>query len=976
MTSIKGVQDQVNALGKSVNQIGGGVGGGSQFKEMATNVDQASTSVNNLNGSMTRAGLLLASLGAAIAKIGIDTANVGATWETAGAKLQGLAQVSPAELKFLQTGVLGMKDVTDTPTQLLQALYPVESVGIKGQDALDVVHSAAKAHSAGLGPTSVITDVDTSILKDYNLAASETARINDMMVAAVTAGKIDPAALAKALPKVVPLAAANKISIDEVLANLATASAEGVNPDIGATALNSLILTFDKGSKQSTKALAAIGMTPASVRREFEELGMQKTLADIMSRTHGNIDILSQIFPNKKAILDFLTTAVNQGPAYAQVHQDVLQSSGRVDDANAIAAQTTAYKFEQMQKAIEGAQIALDKLDAGPINAVLDIMTRLADAFANLDPSIQRVVVVGAAVTGVVASLAGGAILLAPGLEAIGALLAGPVATGLGGAVAAAAPVILILAALAAGAYLVVTHWDSVKTAIGDVLNFIGDHARIIFPIILLMLGPISLVGIGVIALRNQIAEHWEAIVEMTGQLVRTVITLLGQLASTVGRIFGELFGTLGNAINTVAPGAGDAIKNFATSVTTGVSDALGTLNGLLGGASDTFGKFAKSAATDLKASTAGDDIQAWYKAQWDKINSLGKASPVQTANRHSGMERVGLKDFGDSSSSGGGGIPDMAQATDDTNYWSDSVRGADANVNRLKDSLDAANEKLNETRDQMNNVKDAEVGATKATKALTEAMNAPLVGENAMDQAMIGVDNRITAIELKREQKQYARITKTPARSEIQELGRLMLLKDILAKQHQLSFDSVHKLVQIAARQDEATVAQEMAAAHASKQQKAAEGAASADTAKVKALNVSLHQQEAAIKTLQQQIKAAEEQKKLAEIYAKIMKEAEKDMGTSVRQGDNVPMNRQFQIDKAAASAYPSVGSTTNNTTQTTTVNAPMTINVASGSASDAKLIGQIVIDTFNSALSGNSGGGIAPASNTSPEGSPGTYD
>src|SRR5207245_1217519 len=137
-------------------------------------VDAATTTTTNA-GAKIAAGLGVAAAAAAAysVKLAADfqqsmTRLVTTAGETAGP--QGIGLVSKGILDMAgQVGIGAEK--------LAQGMYIVESAGIHGADALNVLKAAAQGavqEQADLGKT---TDALTTILHDYNIPASESADV-------------------------------------------------------------------------------------------------------------------------------------------------------------------------------------------------------------------------------------------------------------------------------------------------------------------------------------------------------------------------------------------------------------------------------------------------------------------------------------------------------------------------------------------------------------------------------------------------------------------------------------------------------------------------------------------------------------------------------------------------------------------------------------------------------------------------------
>jgi TP901 family phage tail tape measure protein len=108
-------------------------------------------------------------------------------YQSALTKLATTAGESQKNLHMVGQGMLDMAgQVGIGADELAKGMYTVESSGIHGANALVVLKAAAqgaKQENADLGK---VTDAVTTALHDYNLPASDAAKVTSQLVTAVS----------------------------------------------------------------------------------------------------------------------------------------------------------------------------------------------------------------------------------------------------------------------------------------------------------------------------------------------------------------------------------------------------------------------------------------------------------------------------------------------------------------------------------------------------------------------------------------------------------------------------------------------------------------------------------------------------------------------------------------------------------------------------------------------------------------------
>lgn len=165
------------------------------------------------------------------------------------------SQVKNASLELGQ----GMNDIAD-------ATYQALSASVETSKAIGFTADATKLSVAGFTSASTAVDVLTTALNAYKLEASESSKISDMLITTQNLGKTTVDELAASVGKVIPLASAYSVQIDNLLTAYAQLTKNGIATAESGTYLKSMLQELgDTGSDVA-------GVLADSTGKSFKEL--------------------------------------------------------------------------------------------------------------------------------------------------------------------------------------------------------------------------------------------------------------------------------------------------------------------------------------------------------------------------------------------------------------------------------------------------------------------------------------------------------------------------------------------------------------------------------------------------------------------------------------------------------------------------------------------------------------------------------
>lgn len=450
---------------------------------------------------------------------------------TAGFKLNsdftnGLAKVST----LVDTTVVSMQEVRDEiravsdetgagVADLSESVYQAISAGVDAGHAVSFVKDMTIAAKAGFTDTTTAVNGVTTVLNAYGKSAEEASYITDQMLLAQNFGKTSFGEMAQSMGNVIPIAAQLNVSTQELFGSIAVLTKNGIATSEAITGLKAAYSNILKPSSQAATLAERLGLEFNAAH--LQSVGWVKFLEEVKTATGGDAEQMAQLFGSVEGLNSILVLTGKGAGDFDKVMKQMADSAGMTQEA-----------YEKMLTPSEQMQIAMNQLK----NAGMDLaasftpyfkamsmrVKELAAWFRSLTP--EQKTLIGQVAFGIVAFQMFGSTLgrlltvggkaygtftsIATGISKAGSVskyLAaqfkgiipvvkgiGLVAKGLGstflsagrlmitviravGAAAMANPILIIIAAIIAGLYLLWSNWDTVSQYIEGAVQTVSE---------------------------------------------------------------------------------------------------------------------------------------------------------------------------------------------------------------------------------------------------------------------------------------------------------------------------------------------------------------------------------------------------------------------------------------------------------------------------------------------------------------------
>ncbi len=457
-----------------------------EFKQsmdkLGKSLDEAGKRMASVGGDLTKKLTVpLAGIGAIATKIGMD-------FESAMSKVQASSGASAKEMELLEkaardAGASTSKSATDAADALgymalagwdtktsIEGLMPVLRLSEAGNIDLARASSLVTDSMSAMG-------IQVQDLGEYLDTIAQTARNSNT--------NIDQ--MAEAYIKVGGTLRGLNVPIEESSVALGMMANAGIKGSEAGAGLNAILLNLTAPAGRAKEALEGLGYSAFDAEGNFK--GLDKVLFDLKDMTAGmseeqrNLTLAMIGGKNHTKDLNALLNGLDD--SYGDLKQAVMGADGALNDMAETMLDNTKGSLVQLQSALEELALKIYDVMQPAIRGLIDAIRGFVGWLDQLNPAVQRTVIV---IAGIAAAIGPVLIIfgkLATGVGAVvtafGALSAFITAKLIPAIMAINWPVVAVVGAivgLATVAYEVYRAWDEVKGALSATWEYLKAQAN------------------------------------------------------------------------------------------------------------------------------------------------------------------------------------------------------------------------------------------------------------------------------------------------------------------------------------------------------------------------------------------------------------------------------------------------------------------------------------------------------------------
>lgn len=315
-----------------------------------------------------------------------DTINTFKDFEQGMANVKAISGATGEEFEALTAQAKKLGETTMfSAAQAAEAMENLAMAGWKTQDIISGMPGLLDLAAAGSVDLQTAADVTSSALAQFNLDASESTRVADVLAATATNSKTDIAGLGESLKMAGTQAGALGYSIEDTALAIGLMGNAGVDASSAGTALRSVLARMSKQEGMTEEESNAMAQAMKKVGVSLtDSSGKSKSLLTVMRELRAGFQGMTEV---EKA-----STAANLAGMYAQSgllaivnasDESFEKLAGAIENAQGAASQMAKTKMDTLQgsllylqSAAEGVKIALGEKLMPYVRGLVDWVTQ------------------------------------------------------------------------------------------------------------------------------------------------------------------------------------------------------------------------------------------------------------------------------------------------------------------------------------------------------------------------------------------------------------------------------------------------------------------------------------------------------------------------------------------------------------------------------------------------------------------------
>ena len=581
--------------------------------------------------SMTvAAGNLIAdfvkSAGSQLAGIAKSAVSIGSAFETSLAKVTTIADTSKLSTQQLSDQITAMSSKMGVAaSDIAEATYQAISAGQDTSNAVAFAGQASKLAAAGFTSSSSAVDILTTALNAYGMSADQATHVSDVLLTTQNLGKTSVDELSASMGKVIPLAAAYGVSVENLSSGLAVMTANGIATAEATTYTKSMLNELgDSGSTVGKILQKQTGKSFAQPNAEGKSLG--DVLQILYNSVGGNSTAFAGLWSSVEAGTGALSLASGGADKFNSVLAQMQDSAGATEAAYETMTDTFQHKVESLQTLAENLGISLYNSMEGSLSDVaqwgIDCLTQLSTALTEGGPEAML-----QAAGEILSDLASGIAEQLPGLMTTGV----EIITQLAEDIVAATPAMLDTAAEVLGALVqgIIDATPDLITSATEVVtgfvDYLGDNAD-------------AIVDAGVQLMESLVT----GIANNLPALITSAAGLIAKFAAALIEHLPDIFSCGAELLATLAQGIVRSLENLAEAALACIAKLIGVWDGSM----DEWGHIGENIVQGIINGIAGlwGKLTSWVSGLIANLVGTASAAAVDGITQSTGGTAPTLK--------------------------------------------------------------------------------------------------------------------------------------------------------------------------------------------------------------------------------------------------------------------------------------------------------------------------------------------
>lgn len=400
--AVEGTGKSLKEAAKSANESS------DSLKKQAKSASDAAKGTEKLTDSSKALKDVLSTIGAAAAvkglyNLGKAAIQTGMDFDEGMAAVKAVSGASAKDFETMRKQAIQLgADTTKSAKEVSEGQLDLAKSGMSAKQAMAAIPGVINASTASGEDMAVATSVMTSALNGFQLKASESAHVADVLAMAANKSQADINDMGYAFKYAAAPANTLGMSLEQVSAATMVMVDSGMAGEQAGTSLRSALISLASPSKEASKEMSALGLKITDAKGNMRPFS--KIMDDLRDSTKGmgnaqKLAAISTIFGTEAA--SGMVKIIDSAPGTLDKYTEALKhSDGEAKKASDTMNNTLSGSIKNLEGTFESIKINVSDVLTPTIRKGVDTLADLGDGFNNLSPSAKSMVVWGSVIVG------------------------------------------------------------------------------------------------------------------------------------------------------------------------------------------------------------------------------------------------------------------------------------------------------------------------------------------------------------------------------------------------------------------------------------------------------------------------------------------------------------------------------------------------------------------------------------------------
>ena len=375
----------------------------SKFNQATKAVEKLQTQAGKVSGVASKIGSATESIGrslttkltAPLLATGVLGLKTAAQFEKGMSSVRAITNATGTDFTKLKNKALQLGESTSfSASEVTEAMTELAKSGWTTNDVLTGTSGVLDAAAASGENLNTVATIVADTISGFNMKASESGRVADVLTQAANAGTIGINDLGESFKYVGPLSRTMGFNIEEVASALTAMSKSGIKGSQAGTSLRTALTNMVKPTKTMQAAMNELGIEITNQDGSFKSL--DEILSIMRNSFSGLTDdqkaYYASIIAGKEGQAGLLSLLNMSQKEYDEISKSMKNAGGVAKETAKIMRDNLMDKLEELGGALETLAIRLGDLVIPWLTKFVEKITDVVRAISDMSPEMQKTI--------------------------------------------------------------------------------------------------------------------------------------------------------------------------------------------------------------------------------------------------------------------------------------------------------------------------------------------------------------------------------------------------------------------------------------------------------------------------------------------------------------------------------------------------------------------------------------------------------